>query len=267
MLHQDKRHVTATKDKMASLKHSRVEGPSFLDTSASESLMQEIIAVDEDACGVALARYWQRRASFLTNLAGIELSRSKGELVAFLGYQVWTSPLGRIVYLDTGAVRRSFQGTGLAGGQALRILSRVADSCDWSTFYVAARTQNPVLVDSFSFMSPGPMWPSALGTGGTCARPRGVGGPLAAVCEYVASKVDPGLQYDKEWSVIRGAFGEFVYDRLPAASARVMQYFDEHIDVTAGDTVVLAIQVNGRSDLRAMLIRALVPAVRGAQCE
>lgn len=185
--------------------------------------------------------YWESRPHFVAEVDAIVTAREKDELIGFGSYRRLAVGPHNVLYFDTLTVHPDKQGLGIGvkilGGLVLEALFSGIGEC-WRV----CRTQNPAVAQ---------LWISLAETSRAVkVHPfcqNAVPDAVASVARGVIRNLgESDEQLDATTLVQRGAFKALGGPVSPtavsaAANPQLREFFEKHLDVNAGDALILVV--------------------------
>lgn len=221
----------------------RVKRPArSLDASLRVRALDEFAAVTDSLYQADTSFHWRKSADYFSGLTNVWLVFFDGELYGFTASRSFVQAGERILYIDNlnlKPIARNAIGDLTVGGMLVYEMLRAHFPIVGRPMSVVFRTQNPnVYRLAFSVLPEG-LSPRLKG-----ARPRDER-RSKSVLSAMATQLSPGRPYDQTTSVIKGAYSGYLYGRPLSQSMKatsgLARFWAEHVDLAAGDAVLIAV--------------------------
>lgn len=221
----------------------RVKQPAkSLDASLRLRALDEFAAVTDALYQADTSFHWRKSADYFSGLTNVWLVFLEGQLCGFTASRSFVEAGERILYIDNLNLRpiaRNAIGDLTVGGMLVYEMLRAYFPIAGRPMSVVFRTQNPnVYRLAFSILPEG-LSPRLKG-----ARPRDER-RSRSVLSAMATRLSPGRPYDHATSVIKSAYSGYLYGRpltqSMKATSGLARFWAEHVDLAAGDAVLIAV--------------------------
>lgn len=201
---------------------------------------------------------WRDRKSELRRGSEVFLIRDSCELVGFVTFRVRRVHRRVCLHLSSGYILPTYQGCGIGYLANARIIFHVIVRHPFSSYLMAADILNPVVMAGWRARIPWPevMYPPVT-PGLKPTALRDIAAELADSA-YSASEFNPGT------GVLRGKTRPRGSEFTRSGDCAVDGYFEQHVDPTRGDTVLMILDGSRAALLRgvAEILRAVPRSLR-----
>ncbi|MFA0923525.1 hypothetical protein [Xanthomonas fragariae] len=205
-----------------------------------QHLLKSFATVTDELYQVDTSCYWSSLPDFFDGVHGVWLAFLGEELVGFSVARNFHEGGERVLYIDEMDLRpaaRPVMGQITLGALLTLEMGRAAAPW-WRPMSFVFHTQNPNVYRLAFSMQPDSVAPRLRG-----GQPRDPG-RSQRVLTAMAARILPGREYDLQTSVIKRAYPCRLYGRplskAGSEASGLARYWAEHVDVDAGDAVLIA---------------------------
>jgi len=214
-----------------------------------DAWIDRLIEVSSVIYATDTSLYWNDRRDYFHHLDEFWVAEKDGRLIGWCGVCVWDHASHRFLYIDTLNVVNEFRRQRLAALLMLEVWLRHA----WANrrlLPLTFRTQSPTVYRLSEQLVPTGTYPAL--------RPRGThrdAGVARSLARFTAERTSPGCQFEEDSFIVRHAYGHALFGDKPHAihDAAVDHYFNERMNLSAGDATIIVTFPRYDSVIRALI--------------